>query len=49
MIQISNPDRSTWAELCARPQVSGEDQIETVASIVADVIANGDKAIFRLT
>ena len=49
MIQISNPDRSTWAELCARPQVSGEGQIETVASIVADVIANGDKALFRLT
>ena len=49
MIQISNPDRSTRAELCARPQVSGEDQIETVASIVADVMANGDKALFRLT
>ncbi len=49
MIQINNPDRSTWAEICSRPLGSGADQTEAVATILSDVISNGDEALFRLT
>jgi len=49
MILIQHPNRSEWDDLCRPSDFDKEDITESVAGIMADVIAHGDEALLRLT
>lgn len=44
---VEYPDRSVWPELLKRPALSGESLYESVRSVLDDVRANGDEALYR--
>ena len=49
MIIVDNPGRDSWEDLCLRNDSEAPEITEIVAGILADVIANGDEALIRLT
>ncbi len=47
MILITNPDKSSWAELLKRPVMNTENLFDTVREIIGRVKAEGDRAILE--
>jgi histidinol dehydrogenase len=50
MIQVYNqPEQKDWATLLARPSFNAQELLPKVQSIIDEVIAKGDKALFDFT
>lgn len=47
MIQITNPNKSQWAEILKRPVMNTENLFDTVRSIIDRVKAEGDRAVLE--
>lgn len=47
MRTVEFPDRSDWPELLKRPALSSESLYDSVRSVLDDVRANGDEALYR--